>query len=123
MFFSTFVTDALGADLARALSVVGFLIYVGNYLLLTFRLLNSDSLGYFGGQALAAFCVLIGLAEAFNMASAMIQVFFLAISLCGVLIRVRIKVAAPPRSDGPLGSDPRWEGGFPETGFLDPARR
>ena len=70
------------------IGMCGFIIYVTNYAFLTFRVLTSGSLVYFWLNLSAATCVLIGLSVTFNLASAMIQLFWVAISLMGIIVRV-----------------------------------
>ncbi len=71
----------------EAIGVIGFILYVGNYALLTFNKLNSEDAMYFILNWVAATCVLIGLMSSFNLASALIQVFWIAISSWGIFIR------------------------------------
>ncbi len=72
-----------------AVGVAGFGLYVLNYTLLTFKKLTSECICFFAVNWLAASCVLIGLFNAFNLASALIQVFWIVISTVAILIRLR----------------------------------
>ena len=71
--------------------VFGFGIYVMNYTLLTFRKLDSADAAYFVLNLAAASCVLVGLLVSFNMASAMIQLFWVVISTSAIVLRLRRK--------------------------------
>ena len=71
-----------------SIGVLGFALYVIAYGLLTLRVLNGNSLAYFGLNLAAASCVLIGLTASFNLASALIQLFWVAMSLLGITLHV-----------------------------------
>lgn len=71
------------------IGVVGFGIYVLNYSLLTFHKLTSHSKTYFALNICAASCVLIGLIPSFNLASALIQSFWICISVTAIIVRTR----------------------------------
>ncbi|MGB7319013.1 MAG: hypothetical protein WBC85_13695 [Planktotalea sp.] len=79
-FASPFVIEMIG--------VSGFVLYVVNYTLLTLRVLNARHVAYFAINLLAASMVLIGLSVSFNLASAMIQLFWIAISIVAITVRV-----------------------------------
>lgn len=81
-----------------AIGVAGFGLYVLNYGLLTFGKISSNAITYFVMNFMAASMVLIGLASSFNLASALIQVFWIVISIIAITIRLR----APYRDDQPL---------------------
>lgn len=72
----------------EVIGVIGFAIYVGNYALLTFRFFSSDDLMYFFINLIAASCVLVGLAHSFNLASALIQLFWIVISAAAIVVRL-----------------------------------
>lgn len=76
-------------DIHEVIGIVGFVLYVMNYGLLTTRWLNSDCLLYFGINLVAAGCVLFGLMASFNLAAALIQVFWVVMSVLGIVIRLR----------------------------------
>jgi len=69
--------------------VLGFALYVMNYTLLTCRLLNAEDKLFFVLKGAAAALVLAGLWVSFNLASALIQVFWISISIIGIIIRLR----------------------------------
>ncbi|KIC51236.1 hypothetical protein [Tateyamaria sp. ANG-S1] len=73
----------------EVVDILGFALYVTNYSLLTTRCLSSDCLAYFTINLVAASCVLMGLMASFNLAAAMLQVFWVAMSIVGILVRLR----------------------------------
>ncbi|WP_147108029.1 hypothetical protein [Tateyamaria sp. syn59] len=77
------------------IGILGFALYVTNYSLLTTRCLSSDCLAYFTINLVAASCVLMGLMASFNLASAMLQIFWVAMSLIGILVRLRARHQTP----------------------------
>ncbi|MCK0095487.1 hypothetical protein MWU60_07880 [Yoonia sp. F2084L] len=83
-----------GPTFFDAIGIAGFGLYVLNYTMLTFQRVKSESISYFVVNGAAACMVLIGLTNAFNLASAMIQIFFICISGVGILIRLRERHAA-----------------------------
>jgi len=68
--------------------VAGFGLYVSNYLMLTFRVLTGNCICYYVINVTAASLVLAGLMNSFDLASAMIQVFWICISSVGILMRI-----------------------------------
>lgn len=85
--FPTEVYDAVG--------VAGFGLYVINYTMLTFDKFRSTQVRYFAVNLAAATMVLISLMSTFNLASAMIQIFWIAISVAAIFIRIRKMRCAP----------------------------
>ncbi|MGH1331011.1 MAG: CBU_0592 family membrane protein [Paracoccaceae bacterium] len=75
--------------LAETIGVIGFIAYVANYLMLTFRIIPPAGIAYFCVNVCAASMVLTGLSASFNMASALIQGFWIVISLVGIALRLR----------------------------------
>lgn len=75
--------------LAEAIGVVGFIAYVANYLMLTFRIIPPAGVAYFCINVCAASMVLTGLTASFNMAAALIQGFWIVISIVGITLRLR----------------------------------
>lgn len=69
--------------------LLGAGLYMTNYTLLTSRVLTSDQSVYFAINLVAALLVLSSLTEGFNAATLVIQVFFVGVSLCGILVRLR----------------------------------
>ena len=78
-----FATDTL----FRFIGVLGFGLYVTNYSLLSSRVINSDSLGFFAMNTVAAAFVLVSNYVEFNLASVMIQMFWIAIGFKAMAIR------------------------------------
>ena len=74
-----------------AIGVAGFGLYVLNYSMLTLQRIKSDSIRYFVINLVAASMVLIGLTNAFNLAAAMIQVFFICSSCVAIFLRLRAR--------------------------------
>lgn len=77
------------STILEAIGVGGFLLYVLNYGMLTLRYINGHSITYFALNLLAASAVLIGLTVSFNLASAMIQVFWVIMSTIGMALHMR----------------------------------
>ena len=76
----------LPPHLVEYVGVLGFGLYVMNYTLLTTRIIAGNSLLFFALNLTAALCVLIGLTVSFNLAAAMIQVFWVCMSLIGIAL-------------------------------------
>lgn len=70
------------------LGVAGFFLYVLNYTLLTFRVLTGDSLTYFAINFCAASFVLAGLMNSFNLAAALVQIFWICMSTLAIILRL-----------------------------------
>ena len=70
------------------IGVCGFVLYVVNYTLLTVGWVSGDSVQYLAVNLVAAALVLIGLSSNFNLASALIQSFFITMSTLGIAIRI-----------------------------------
>ena len=79
-----FVVNVIGV-----IGVIGFSLYVMNYCLLTFHRLTSHSKLYFVINLMAASMVLIGLTHSFNLAAALIQLFWIVISTTAIIVRLR----------------------------------
>ncbi len=91
-YFST-----LDPGVFDAIGVAGFGLYVLNYALLTFRKIQTEGILYFVINAIAAVMVLIGLSHSFNLASAMIQIFWVGISVVAIFVRLRGRNGATTR--------------------------
>ena len=83
------VLELYGPTIFDAIGVAGFGLYVLNYTMLTFQRVKSESIIYFVINGSAACMVLIGLTNAFNLAAAMIQIFFICISGVAIVLRLR----------------------------------
>ncbi len=81
--------ETLRPAVSDAIGLAGFGLYVTNYILLTLHRVRSESIFYFAINGAAAAMVLIGLSTSFNLASAMIQIFWLCISAFAIIIRLR----------------------------------
>jgi len=90
----TYYFDALPPSIFEMVGMLGFATYVVTYGLLTFEKIDSHSKVYFVLNLCAASLVLVGLTHAFNLASAMIQVFWIGISITAIVMRMR-----PARQD------------------------
>ena len=77
------------ADLCRAIGVLGFLTYVANYSALSLRVLTSEDVTYFTLNIAAASMVMISLTQEFNLASALIQGFWIIIGAVAIGLRLR----------------------------------
>mgnify|MGYP001793791878 CR=1 FL=1 len=91
--------NALTPGVFDAIGVAGFGLYVLNYTLLTFRKIQTEHILYFVINASAASMVLVGLSSSFNLASAMIQVFWVGISVVAIIIRLRARHLDNPQSE------------------------
>ena len=80
---------SISPEVFDAIGIAGFALYVLNYGLLTLQRDWSARVSYFAINWMAASFVLIGLTSSFNLASAMIQIFWIAISTVGIVIRMR----------------------------------
>ncbi len=81
--------------LIESIGVFGFGLYVLNYTLLTTRIIGGSSVQFFALNLTAALCVLIGLTINFNLASALIQVFWVCMSLIGIALNTFRPPAEP----------------------------
>lgn len=73
----------------NTIGVIGFMIYMTNYTLVTFQRIDSRGVLFFTLNTLAASCVLISLSQNFNLASAFIQI--VCICLGSIAIRKRLE--------------------------------
>ncbi|UYV38211.1 hypothetical protein N4R57_03740 [Rhodobacteraceae bacterium D3-12] len=72
--------------------VFGFALYVFNYAMLTFRRLSGDCITYYVINVSAASLVLLGLTASFNLAAAMVQGFWIVMSLIAISLRVMRRI-------------------------------
>jgi len=82
--------------LVEVIGLVGFFVYVVNYILLSVHRIDSHDWRHFALNFLAAALVLIGLSNSFNLASALTQVFWMAISVLAMHARLRPRHGAAP---------------------------
>lgn len=92
---SEFINFLRSYSIAEWAGVCGFLVYVANYSLLSFRLIDSEHRLYFSMNLLAATLVLFSLTAQFNFASLLIQVFWICVSIVAILLRSRMKKRNP----------------------------
>ncbi len=81
----------------QAIGVVGFIFYIGGFAALQLGLLDGNGGAFTIINMLGALCVLISLISAFNLASLLIQISWLAIGLMGLFRRRARNPAAQPR--------------------------
>lgn len=67
-----------------ACGLSGALLYSAGYLLAAYDRMPSQSPIYYATKLIAALLVLISLVQDFNLASAIIQVFFITVSMIGI---------------------------------------
>ncbi|MEM8801234.1 MAG: hypothetical protein AAGF55_01740 [Pseudomonadota bacterium] len=87
--------------LCRCLGLLGFAVYVGAFLCLSLGTLNSSRPVYFVLVLVASSCVLAGLWVDFNLPAALIQGFYMTMSLGAIAVRWRGLRAGESRQ--PLG--------------------
>jgi hypothetical protein len=90
----TSVISVSNPFLFEMIGVAGFGLYVMNYTLLTFHKLHSHDALYFGINLIASLLVMTGLMVSFNLASAMIQGFWILISTIAIIVRLKRRVAS-----------------------------
>lgn len=83
----------------QTVGVVGYLIYMFSFLALQCGKLDGNGNTYTLIVIIAAFCVLVGLTAAFNLASALIQISWIIIGFAGVLRRTVFRVRREPSQD------------------------
>ncbi|WP_438955357.1 CBU_0592 family membrane protein [Cognatiyoonia sp.] len=94
------MTSMVEMNIYEAIGVAAFALYVMNYLLLTIEEVSSEQASYFVLNWLAATFVSIGLMQSFNLASALIQIFWIGISSWGIYVRFSRQGRS---ADSPLG--------------------
>ena len=92
--------------ICRAIGLVGFLLYVVGFFCLCLGRLHSGGRRYFVMVFTAACCVLISLSVDFNLSAALIQGFYILMSLGGIIMRCR-KADAPLERANPAHDRPR----------------
>ena len=76
---------------AEAMDTAGFSLHVTTNTLLPPRVIYGHSVRNCRMSLTAATCVLIGLSASFNLAAAMIQIFWMTISVIGIALHLRRK--------------------------------
>ena len=90
------------SEITQTIGVLGFVFYMLSYFLLLIGKIGGTDNTYILMNFLAASCVLISLIHNFNLASALIQIFWIAISIVGL---VRYNLLLKPSSKPGLGAD------------------
>lgn len=80
-----FMTTTSGCQIV---GLVGFIAYLTGFAALQFRLVDGSGVFFSVINIFAAVCVLISLTEAFNLASALIQISWILIGIAGLLLRL-----------------------------------
>lgn len=98
--------------ICNGIGVVGFMIYMTNYTLVTFQRIDSRGLLFFSLNTIAATFVLISLTQNFNLASAMIQIVWIVLGTIAIKKRWSLHHAAPqnPQLDRAFGAVQRENG-------------
>jgi len=102
--------DITGLDFesfCRALGLVGFAIYVTAFFCLSLGRLNSTRPLYFCLVLIASTCVLASLWADFNLPAALIQIFYIVMSLGAMILRLRKWRQTEPTASPPTPSQPR----------------
>lgn len=73
----------------QIIGLVGFFVYIGSFAALQAKVLDGNGSAYCVLNILAAALVLVSLTEAFNLASILIQISWIAIGLVGIFWKVR----------------------------------
>ena len=76
-------------DFAQTIGVVGFMIYITTFFNVQSGNICGNGMLFPLLQVIAASCVLVSLASAYNLASFMIQTSYIAIGLFGIALRLR----------------------------------
>jgi uncharacterized membrane protein YagU involved in acid resistance len=88
--------------ICRALGLLGFAIYVVAFFCLSMGKLTSTRPLYFTMVLIASSCVLASLWADFNLSAALIQGFYIAMSLGAILLRTARPAPAPARVPPPV---------------------
>ena len=95
-----------------AIGLLGFGLYVLSYFLLTTHRLDSRTSAYFVINLIAASLVLVSLIGAFNLASLLIQVFWIVVSILAIARRYRLST----RDDATASYHARYR---PQSGWSE----
>jgi hypothetical protein len=93
--------DSISYDfklLCQAVGLFGFALHVYGFICLSAGRMDSQAPTYFILKIVASACVLVSLIVDFNMSSALIQIFYIAIAIGAVFVRqnpVRATAAIP----------------------------
>lgn len=108
------LSDPLFLKACSTLGLLGFGLYVVNYVLLTTHRVQSHQCRFFAVNMVAAACVLISQLASFNLPATLIQGFWIVLSLIAILKRLRLRrgqlqaanTVAPPPVPRQSDSDP-----------------
>ncbi len=81
----------LQLSVSETIGLGGALLYSASYLLAAYDRLPSQSPLYYASKLIAASMVLISLSQNFNLASAVIQVFFITVSMIGIYRHIDVQ--------------------------------
>lgn len=73
--------------LSQIIGVCGFLFYIASFAALQFRIIDGNGVTYSVMNIVGAALLLISLMDAFNLASALIQVSWIVIGITGLCLR------------------------------------
>ena len=90
-FYDVFAS--LPAQVSTGCGVVGFIFYLSNYTLVTFRVIDSQGIAFFLINICGACLILISLVQNFNLGSMLIQVFWICLGIIAIAIRLRARAA------------------------------
>ena len=76
------------SQICNGIGVLGFIVYMTSYTLVTFQRIDSRGLLFFCLNTGAATCVLISLTANFNLASAMIQIVWICLGVIAIISRL-----------------------------------
>ncbi|SLN46307.1 hypothetical protein ROA7450_02271 [Roseovarius albus] len=88
--------------LCRAVGLLGFSIYVIGFFSLCSGRLNSSTPAYSMLVFIASSCVMISLLVEFNLSAALIQLFYIVMSLGGIFVRLSGRKKSPKRPENPV---------------------
>jgi hypothetical protein len=80
--------------ICNGIGVLGFMLYMTSYTLVTFQRIDSRGLLYFWLNTAAATFVLISLTQNFNLASALIQIVWIGLGIIAIVTRLSRPTAA-----------------------------
>ncbi|AZV77784.1 hypothetical protein EBB79_07675 [Parasedimentitalea marina] len=84
---------SMPTQISTGCGVLGFLFYLTNYTLVTFRVIDSQGIAFFLINICGACLILVSLVQDFNLGSMLIQVFWICLGVIAVSIRLRARRA------------------------------
>ncbi|MFT6426613.1 MAG: hypothetical protein ACJAX9_002998 [Celeribacter sp.] len=85
------LSDPLFLKACSIIGLLGFGLYVLNYILLTSQRVHSYQCRFFAVNLVAAACVLISQLASFNLPATLIQSFWIVLSLIAIFKRLRLR--------------------------------